>query len=205
MTGLAPGEVRFATLVPTLFHAADRSALSAIRRHGLLSARTLVCLHGVPVRDRPRLLTQNRDGFAPLGGGEAGAASLRVQHMGDGALRSRLDPAIGLGQWRRFINRHAFLWSSREQALRFSRFEADRVQVVLAWDTGAVLRAGVRLLACRFNNGSARDRSPPDRRRLRSFADYLAPEAVRSRAQAKEVLALHGIPPAVGFEVVGEG
>ena len=190
------GAARFAELIPQLFHAADRSALPLIQEHGLLSARALACLFGVPVSERPALLTRNRDRFVPLGGN---AASLRVQHMRDGPLRSRLDPAISLGQWRRFINRYAFLWSSRAYAEKLARFERGRTQVVLAWDTVAVLRAGVRLLACRYNNGSTQDRLPLERRRRRSFGDYLTPEEVEARAQVKEVLALHGIPPSVPF------
>lgn len=186
---------------PQLHHVTDAAALPGLRRHGLLSAKALCCLFEVPAGDRPALLTCNRDSYARLVHPVHGEAWLRRQSMRDAPLRSRLDPALTPGQWRRFINAHAFLCASRAWAERLRAFERDREQVVLTWDTAALLAAGVALLACQYNNGTVMDRTPPHRRRLRGFADYVPAEAVPPGMAVKEVAARRRIPPEVPFTV----
>lgn len=186
---------------PQLYHVTDAAALSGLRRHGLLSAKALCCLFEVPAGDRPALLTRNRDGYARLVHPVHGEAWLRRQSMRDAPLRSRLDPALTPGQWRRFINAHAFLCASRAWAERLRAFERDREQVVLTWNTAALLAAGVVLLACSYNNGTVMDRTPPHRRRLRGFADYVPAEAIPPGMAVKEVAARCRIPPWVPFAI----
>ena len=128
-----------------------------------------------------------------------GEAWLRRQSMRDAPLRSRLDPALTPGQWRRFINAHVFLCTSRAWAERLRAFERDREQVVLSWDTAALLAAGVRVLLCRYNNGTVMDRVPPHRRRLRGFGDYVPAEAMPPGMAVKEVAARCRLPPEVPF------
>jgi hypothetical protein len=202
VSGSPEGTQRFLAAYPCLFHVADTGAVPLIRQHGLLSAKTLACLFQIPAARRPSLLTSNRDRYAELSHAVHGRAWLRVQHMREYSLRSRLQPAIGLGQWRRFINRHTFFWTSQADAERFSRYERERHQVVLAWRTEDVMAAGVPLLACRYNNGSTSDRTPLHRRRLRAFEDYRPIEDLPPRFPAKEVVARSGIPPSVPFELL---
>ena len=184
---------------PQLHHVTDAAALPGIRRHGLLSAKALCHLFEVPAADRPALLTRNRDGYARLTHPVHGEVWLRRQSMRDAPLRSRLDPALTPGQWRRFINAHVFLCTSRAWAERLRAFERDREQVVLTWDTAALLAAGVRVLLCRYNNGTVMDRAPPHRRRLRGFGDYVPAEAMPPGMAVKEVAARCRLPPGVPF------
>ena len=79
------------------------------------------------------------------------------------------------------------------------RVERDREQVVLSWDTAALLAAGVRVLLCRYNNGTVMDRAPPHRRRLRGFGDYVPAEAMPPGMAVKEVAARCRLPPEVPF------
>ena len=186
---------------PQLHHVTDAAALPSLRRHGLLSAKAMCCLFEVPASARPALLTRNRDDYARFRHPVHGEAWLRRQSMRDVPLRSRLDPALTPGQWRRFINAHAFLCASRAWAERLRAFERDREQVVLTWDTEALLAAGVALAACQYNNGTAMDRAPPHRRRLRGFADYVPAGATPPGMAVKEVAARCRIPPWVPFAV----
>lgn len=186
---------------PQLHHVADAAALPGIRRHGLLSAKALCHLFEVPAAARPALLTRNRDDYTRLTHPKHGEAWLRRQSLRDAPLRSRLDPALNPGQWRRFINAHAFLCTSSTWAERLRAFERGREQVVLTWDTGDLLAAGVALWLSRYNNGTVLDRAPPHRRRLRSLADYVPAAAMPPRMAVKEVAARRCIPPGIPFTV----
>ncbi|RYJ01242.1 MAG: hypothetical protein EON47_11380 [Acetobacteraceae bacterium] len=144
----------FAARFPLLFHVTERSALPSIARHGLLSAAGLARLLGATPD-----LGANRGGWTRLAT-PAGEALLRRQGMPDAALASRLDPAIALADWRRFINAQVFLFPAEAAAWRLLRAEPGRDQAVLAFPTAALLAAGCALCVCRFNNGFI-DRSPP--------------------------------------------
>ncbi len=185
--------VSFAQRFPLLYHVTDRAALPLIRAHGLLPAKALCCLFEVPVRDRPALLTRNRDDYRLLRHPVHGFAALRRQGMRDRVLRSRLDPAIGPGEWRRFINGLVFFSVTAEAAGRFRAAEAGRDQVVLTWPTAELLAAGVGVLGCRYNNGYT-DRSPPARRRLRMRGDYAPVAAIDDRAPVTEAAIPGGLP-----------
>lgn len=183
----------FAAAHPRLFHVTERSALPGIRAHGLLPATRLAALHGAP----PALVAENRDGWAALAPG----AVLRRQGMRDAPLRSRLDPAIGLEEWRAFINGMVFCFGQAAAARRFRLAEPARDQVVLAFETTAVLASGATLLTCRFNNGYL-DRSPPGRRRLRHFSDYRPLGEWHLGQRVQEVAIPGGLPPGLAFAVL---
>lgn len=182
---------------PTLFHVTDRAALPGIARHGLLSAERLCTIFGVNGD-----LGENRDAWRSLAT-QAGHAVLRRQGMRDAALRSRLDPSITLGEWRRFINAQVFLCPTRAAALALRRAEPGRDQVILACTTAALTEAGCVLRFCAFNNGYV-DRSPAHRRRLRSHADYRPVSAWAPGTPIREVVIQEAIPVAVRFEPIIE-
>ena len=182
----------FAQRYPALFHVADRAALDGIRRHGLLSARRLVAMHG----GDDAWLRNNREGYRDLAPG----VSLRRQGMRDGPLRPRLDPSIGLEEWRWFINGLVFLFPGEALAKRFLPTEPERDQVVLRYATLDLLAAGVALRTCRFNNGYI-DRSPVATARWRHYDDY-QDAAAWTGVPVKEVAAADAIPPVIGFEVL---
>ena len=188
---------RFATLRPALFHVTERSAIPSIRERGLLSAASLCALFGVA----EAALDANRSGWMTLRHADHGEATLRRQFLPDGPLQARLAPDHTPTSWRRFINRHVFLSLSRARAERFLRFEAYRDQVVLQWQTQALLDHGVALAGCRYNNGMI-DRSPPSRRRLRSPEDYRPITDAVDPASIKEVIAA-AIPSCIPFACAG--
>ena len=182
----------FATRFPLLFHVTERSALPAIARHGLLSAEGLARRLGATPD-----LGANRGAWTRLAT-PAGEALLRRQGMPDAALASRLDPAIAIADWRRFINAQVFLFAVEAAAWRLLRAEPGRDQVVLAYPTAALLAAGCALTFCRFNNGFI-DRSPPGRRRRRSFADYRPIAEWQGGPAPREVTIAGGIPAGMPF------
>lgn len=186
---------------PTLHHVADAAALSGIRQHGLLSAKSLCHLFEVPAAARPALLTRNRNGYQDLTHNVHGEASLRRQHLRDVPLRSRLDPALEPGQWRRFINASIFFHVSRARAESLVAFEPGRKQSILTWNTNDLLTAGVKLWLSRYNNGTVVDRLPLDKQRRRSFSDYVPAEAMPPGMPVKEVAAQRCIPPGIPFTV----
>lgn len=186
---------------PRLFHVADGKAQASIRRHGLLSAESLCDLFEVSPGERERLLAENRKDYERLSHTVHGEAWLRRQYAWDGAMRTRLRPGLTPQGWRRFLNQHVFLHASERAACRFAGHEKERWQVVLVWETRALLDAGLRLRTCRWNNGMV-DRSPAHRRRLRGEDDYIpVAEFDRSRP-ISEVAMLGGIPSSVPFVVL---
>ncbi len=169
----------FARRFPLLFHVTGEAALPLIRRHGLLCAEALCDLFGVAPAARDRLLARNRDGFVILEHPLHGQAALRRQVMPDRALAPRLAPGLACAEWRRFINRHVFLWAKRSDALRLERADPERRQVTLALRTAALLEAGLPLFVSPVNGGAI-DRSPPGTGRRRG-PDLYRPVALLTR------------------------
>ncbi len=190
----------FLRRVPALFHVAERAAVPLIRKHGLLSAERLVKLFAVSPHRHPALLIENRDSYETLTHPVHGTAWLRRQNMRDGPLRSRLDPNIGLGEWRRFINGFTFFAPTRAMAERLRAAEPGRNQVVLSWRTADVFAAGLPVLWCQFNNGYI-DRSGPLNRRLRTRDDYRDAAELLVGVSLIEAVVPSGLPPSLPFEV----
>lgn len=112
---------------------------------------------------------------------------------------TRLPPGLSPSTWRRFINGMVFFVVDEDRARRLRDYDRDRDQAVLAWETRVIMDAGVKLLACRYNNGMV-DRTPLHRRRLRSADDYVPVSCYRGGSIA-EVAAAACIPPVVPFVV----
>jgi hypothetical protein len=150
----------FRRAFPRLYHVTAACQVGRIRRLGLRSAASLCEALGVPEREREALLRRNRPRWTPAPPADGGLpAWLRWQGMNDAPLRSRLDPAIGVEDWRFFINGLAFFFGT-EAAARRLRDAGGRgkgakpPQAVLAFDTAAVLDAAGRGVSlCTFNNG----------------------------------------------------
>ena len=181
---------------PHLFHVTHRSAVPAIRQHGLLPAATLAAHPAAGTAS-----TANRTAWTPIPGPSGETAWLRWQNMPDAPIAARLRPGITPAAWRLFINSMAFLFPREEDARRLlaSPRDAGRDQTILRFQTTQLLAAGCALLTCRWNNGYL-DRSPPSRRRLRSFDDYRPLPLWRRGEPVGEVTAWGGIPPATPFE-----
>ena len=189
----------FADRFPALFHVTDRAALPGIRAHGLLSAAALCRSCAVPADRLPALLEHNRGTYAALAPG----AALRRQGMPDGPLSRRLAPGLDPAGWRRLVNGMVFLFARPRDAETLRACEPSRDQVILRFETAALLGAGLDLRACRYNNGYL-DRRPRDRPRLRGPGDYV-PVPEWTGGVPGEVTAGPAIPPCIGFEVQAAG
>ena len=183
----------FVERFPLLFHVTRRSALEGIGRHGVQPAAMLA--DGSGAADA---IDCNRDRWVELSDAEGGPVWLRWQSLRDHVLRSRLPPESEPRDWRRFINSMVFLFPSLKDAERLRAFAADAgiEQVVLRFETGALLEAGCALHVCRWNNGYPDRRRPP---RLRTKADY-RPIADWCRGDlVREATVAGPIPPSVPF------
>ena len=185
---------RFQDRFPSLWHVTDRTALDGIRQHGLLSARALCALHGVASDDR---LRHNRNGWM-----QAGPAMLRTQGLREQALARRLPAGVSPADWRWFINSLVFLFPTVAGVRRLLGSEPGRDQVVLGYDTKALI-AHAPLLACRYNNGYI-DRSPRSAPRLRRPSDY-QPAEIWTAGPVAEVAVPDRIPPHIRFELLPPG
>jgi hypothetical protein len=194
----APGQPEFNRLNPALYHVTHRSAVESIRSHGVLPASALADGSG-----NDALVLDNRARWTSIPGPLGSPAWLRWQNMPDGPIATRLRPEISPVAWRLFINNMVFLFATEAQAesLRTSSRDADRDQVILRFSTDELLVAGCALLTCRWNNGYL-DRTPPNRRRLRSYDDYLPISLWRKGEPLGEITAWGGIPAGTGFKVL---
>ena len=205
---MTPDEFRRA--FPRLYHVTAASQVGRIRRLGLRSAASLCGALGVPAGERDALLRRNRPKWTPLRPADGGPpAWLRWQGMNDAPLRSRLDPAIGVEDWRFFINGLAFVFGT-EAAARRLRDAGDRgkgakpPQAILAFDTAAVLEAagerGLRL--CAFNNGFLDRSAPGEGRRLRRRDDYRPLGRWRQGDRPAEIAITQALPPGITLELM---
>lgn len=194
---------RFVERWPVLFHVTERSAVPSIRRHGLLSAASVCDLFEAAEVRRAMLLEANRDRYERLEHPEHGTAVLRRQLMRDHVMATRLIAGLTPAAWRSFINRLVFFAADASRAIRLRDYDAERDQLVLQWQTAALLDAGIELRFCRYNNGMV-DRASPQRRRLRGPQDYV-PIPLYVGGQIAEVAATSAIPPEVPFVVCDEG
>ncbi|MBP0446380.1 hypothetical protein J8J14_16520 [Roseomonas sp. SSH11] len=186
----------FAHRIPQLFHVTQRSALESIRAQGLRPAAELAAHH-------PEAITENRRAWTPIPRPGAPTAWLRWQNMPDGPIATRLAPGITPAQWRRFINSFVFFFPTEADARRLQASPKDKGQnqAILRFETAALLQAGVTLLTCRWNNGYL-DRDPPERRRLRGFADYRPAHLWRRGENLGEITAQGGTPPGLPFAII---
>ena len=201
---MTPDEFRRA--FPRLYHVTAASQVGRIRRLGLRSAVFLCEALGVPDGRREALLRGNRPKWTPVPApaGEP-PAWLRWQGMNDAPLRSRLDPAIAVEDWRFFINGLVFFFGA-EAAARRLRDAGDRgkgakpPQAVLAFDTAAVLAAGCEVLLCAFNNGFLDRSAPGPGRRRRRHDDYRPVERWRRGDRPAEIAVPGALPLSVSFD-----
>jgi hypothetical protein len=127
--------------------------------------------------------------------------------MNDAPLRSRLDPAIAVEDWRFLINGLVFFFGAEAPARRL-RDAGDRgkgakpPQAVLAFDTAAVLAAGCEVLLCAFNNGFLDRSAPGPGRRRRRHDDYRPVERWRRGDRPAEIAVPGALPLSVSFDVI---
>ena len=200
----------FRRAFPRLFHVTAASQAERIRRLGLRSAASLCEALGVPDGEREALLRGNRAKWTPIPAfptDDGPPAWLRWQGMNDAPLRSRLDPAIAVGDWRFFINGFVFFFGT-EAAARRLRDAGGRgkgakpPQAILAFDTAAVLDAGCEVLLCAFNNGFLDRSAPGSARRLRRYGDYRPLERWRGGDRPAEIAIARELPAHINFELL---
>ncbi|MFQ3623773.1 MAG: hypothetical protein SNJ73_09530, partial [Acetobacteraceae bacterium] len=99
------------------------------------------------------------------------------------------------GAWRRFINRHVFLWARRSDARRLEGAEPQRRQVTLALRTAVLLEAGLPLFVSPVNGGAV-DRSPPGSGRRRGPGLYRPVDGITRVCPVREAAIPDRIPAA---------
>jgi hypothetical protein len=178
-----------------LYHLAEADNFPSIREHGLLSTEKLLELVGMPNNERATWLRQHRPNSIRLSNG----ILIRDQRpMPPNALAGALVDGLEPADWYALLNRHVFLWPSRDRMERQRNACGDRPQVLLTFDGIALLeRYGADALLSPINSGNAR-RKPALRGRntLMPFGDWLQagwPTGQRARPPA-EILFRCSIP-----------
>ncbi len=200
----------FRRAFPRLYHVTAASQVGRIRRLGLRSAASLCEALGMPKEQRTALLRSNRRKWTPIPAPTTGEppAWLRWQGMNDAPLRSRLDPAVAVEDWRFFINGLVFFFGTEAAAWRLRGAsdrgkEAKPPQAVLAFDTAAVLAAaGREVRLCAFNNGFLDRSAPGSGRRLRGYGDYRPLERWRLADRPAEIAIERALPAGIKLKLL---
>jgi hypothetical protein len=127
---------------PRLWHMAERGSWPSIRRHGLLSAASLLNLYEVPDPTRAAILSARRpDSVVIRADGLADAVIRDQKPMTDSALLRCLKDGLEPRDWYEILNRRTFFWLSRDRLKRLLQARAYRHkrQTVLTLDTQTIL------------------------------------------------------------------
>jgi hypothetical protein len=162
---LPPG---FAAKHPRLFHLLPAASRASFERHGLLSARALCDLYGVPAAHRAALLEQDRGkgNFTGLSAPGLPDVTLRDQLLPDALLLRCLTGAYA-GQpraWRALLNGYVFLWADERRARALHRASLGQPQLLLEFDTVRLLGPWAReALTSAINSGAPFTMKPSPR------------------------------------------
>jgi hypothetical protein len=168
-------EQRLVEKHPQLWHIAEDGSWPTIRRHGLLSTRALLDLHGITGSRRAALEGGQRRQCETIEGRGLPPAILRDQKpMPPRALSRCLDDGLVPADWYRLLNARCFFWLSETRLQGMLATYGDRPHVVLTVDTASLVGAHrERIELSRINSGYAL-RTPARRGRstFRSIAAY---------------------------------
>jgi hypothetical protein len=182
--------------IERLFHLAEADNLPSILEHGLLSTEQLLELTGMAASDRVPFLERHRLDGVRL----SPSVAVRDQRpMPPSALAGALDDGMTPAEWYALLNSFVFLWPDHQRLERQRRACGARPQVVLVFDTEAVLdHVGDDALVSPINTGNARRK--PARRSRQTFVPYRDwqrdgwPTGNRARPPAE--LVIRGMLPA---------
>lgn len=140
-----------------LYHLAEESNIASIFAHGLMSTERLLELVRMPKPKRSAFLRSHRTDCVALGP----EILIRDQRpMPPGALAPALEPPMEPADWYALLNGFVFFWPNRERLDRLQGAYAHRPQVVLTFDSAALLRDfGAVAYVSPINSGNARRRA----------------------------------------------
>lgn len=146
----------------SLYHLAERENLLSILEHGLMSATQLLQLTRNSGSEPSSVLRNHRPDLVRL----SPSVMIRDQRpMPPGALARALEDGLEPSDWYTFINGFVFFWLDLERVSRQRRACGDRPQIVMTFDSGALLdRFGDHARVSPINSGNAR-RKPAKRGR----------------------------------------
>ena len=178
---------------PVLFHLADAEAFEGIKRHGLLSAATLVEVFEVEAELRAQLLTQRRPKPVRLLHEKHGIAILNDNRpLSEAKLAKCLDDGLSVADWLLMLNSRVFFWADERRLARLKEapINKERPKIILRLrtldlvadhaqfaelspiNTGATIHVPARRGLSTFSRLSSH--SYPDWRHLRRKNDKIA-------------------------------
>jgi hypothetical protein len=151
-------EAEFVERFPRLYHMAEDGSCPSIQQHGLLSTVELLEAYEVAPAARHEILAQRRATSHRIRHPEFGEAVVRDQApLSDSALSRVLSDDLTPTDWYQILNRHVFLWPTKERLERLleARLYRDRTHLVLSIDTRKFVdRVGDRIRLSPINSGS---------------------------------------------------
>jgi hypothetical protein len=156
--------------IERLYHLAEAENLASILKHGLMSTERLVRLASISEAAGATLLHTHRPTNVHL---SAGIVIRDQRPMPPTALAGALENGLEPADWYALLNRFVFLWPDRERMDRQRRACGNRPQVVLTFDSTALLdQFQAEAFVSPINSGNARRKAA--RRGRDTFVPYTA-------------------------------
>ena len=106
---------QFVSLYPRLYHMAEVGAWPSIKKHGLLSTRAVLNLHGVAGKERHQYEKNYRPEKMTVGSGKSAIVLRDQKPMPPNRLYRALTDGSTPEQWYQLLNGKVFMWSSNWQ------------------------------------------------------------------------------------------
>jgi hypothetical protein len=140
--------------IERLCHPPEADNLVSILNHGLMSTERLVRLAGISEPASIALLRTHRPDKVRL---RKGVVIRDLRPMPPAALAGALEDGLEPADWYALLNSFVFLWSDRERMDRQRRACGNRPQVVLTFDSTALLgQFQAEAFVSPINSGNAR-------------------------------------------------
>lgn len=183
-----------ASTYPRLYHMAEKGSWESIKRHGLLSTRSLVDLFGVGEPDRSEILSKRRPASRVLEHRTYGHAVVRDQiPLSEARLRACLTD-MTLEQWLDVLNSRVFFWLNTKhlETLLGARAYKDSTHDVICIDTAALVGRHAGDITLSPINSGATMYKPPERGSgtFLPIAEYPFEERKRARGAQDAIIEL---------------
>jgi hypothetical protein len=132
------------TRYPTLFHMAEAGSWPSIKRHGLLSTKSLLELFAINGKQKTEIMTRRRPTSVVIEHPVHGRAVIRDQKpLSEAKLAACLLDGLTTAQWLRMLNTKVFFWVAPERLRDLRRARAYRQyrQLVLRVDARKLIEA----------------------------------------------------------------
>jgi len=183
-----------ASTYPRLYHMAEEGSWESIKRHGLLSTRSLVDLFQVGEPDRSEILSKRRPTSRTLTHPTYGSAVVRDQiPLSETRLEACLT-GMTLAEWLDVLNSRVFFWLNMKhlETLLGARAYKDSAHDVISIDTAALLERHIGDITLSPINSGATMYKPPERgsRTFLPIAEYPFAERKRARGAQDAIIEL---------------